>query len=318
MEVTIQCPHCQMELEAPAELEGKPAICPNCQEQFIVQPINAAPGTSAAPRTSAAPLSEPTEPKSKKSKPKTTEKRRPTKEKGNPTSKSVSDAETSMKTPRFKGLDAHLLSELQGESSTENSPAPSPKLSKPNSQPTPPEPKSTRNSAPEKRQRKTARLLSNDASETWLPLGNDGELPQLVVKDEHLKEVKQRESKESNPLILILILVMSVAMSLLLLFVPEELPTANNSMSDSVEVLQQSYIGTKQPLEPYQILVRSALELENEGERAEAKVIYRQLLDMLHAERRNPNEYLTGPPFSSREPNDRSFEYHLKILLSNR
>ncbi|MEC7428941.1 MAG: hypothetical protein VYE28_04755 [Planctomycetota bacterium] len=223
-----------------------------------------------------------------------------------------------MKTPRFKGLDAHLLSELQGESSSENSPAPSPKLSKPTSQPTPPEPKSTRNSAPEKRQRKTARLLSNDAAETWLPLGNDGELPQLVVKDEHLKEVKQRESKESNPLILILILVMSVAMSLLLLFVPEELPTANNSMSDSVEVLQQSYIGTKQPLEPYQILVRSALELENEGERAEAKEIYRQLLDMLHAERRNPNEYLTGPPFSSREPNDRSFEYHLKILLSNR
>ena len=318
MEVTIQCPHCQMELEAPAELEGKPAICPNCQEQFIVQPIDAAPQTPAAPEPSAAAQSEPAEPKPKKRKPKTTEKRRPKTEKEGSTSKSAPDAEPSLKTPRFKGLDAHLLSELQGESSTENPPAPSSKLAKPTSQTTAPERKATRNAAPEKRQRKTARLLSNDAAETWLPLGNDGELPQLVVKDEHLKEVKQRESKESNPLILILILVMSVAMSLLLLFVPEELPTANNSMSDSVEVLQQSYIGTKQPLEPYQILVRSALELENEGERAEAKEIYRQLLDMLHAERRNPNEYLTGPPFSSREPNDRSFEYHLKILLSNR
>ena len=42
MEVTIQCPHCQTELEAPAELEGKPAICPTCQEQFIVKPIEAA------------------------------------------------------------------------------------------------------------------------------------------------------------------------------------------------------------------------------------------------------------------------------------
>ena len=91
MEVTIQCPHCQMELEAPAELEGKPAICPNCQEQFIVQPIDAAPGAPAAPETSVAPLSEPTEPKPKKRKPKTTEKRRPKKEKEKPPSKSVSD-----------------------------------------------------------------------------------------------------------------------------------------------------------------------------------------------------------------------------------
>ena len=102
MEVTIQCPHCQMELEAPAELEGKPAICPNCQEQFIVQPIDAAPQTPAAPEPSTAAQSEPAEPKPKKRKPKTTEKRRPKTEKEGSTSKSAPDAEPSLKTPRFK------------------------------------------------------------------------------------------------------------------------------------------------------------------------------------------------------------------------
>lgn len=325
MEVTIQCPHCQMELEAPAELEGKPAICPTCQEQFIVKPIEAA-QTPDRPRDLSS-NRPPTEEPQPADPPKKKKKSRSKSESKSNSPSSQPETSSGAATPRFKGLDAGLLAELQGESTTQSdteSNRMAPPSSNPGQAPTDTPPKTaqsvptTRNLRPEKRQKKTARLLTGQAAESWLPIGNDGQLPQLVVKDEQLKESKQRESTESNPLILVIVLVASVAMSLLLLFVPEELPSSNNSMGDSLDRLEEHYIGTKQPLEPYQILVRSALELENEGERREAKEVYRKLLDMLHAERRNPNEYLTGPPFSSREPNDRSFENHLRVLLSNR
>jgi len=324
MEVTIQCPHCQMELEAPAELEGKPAICPNCQEQFIVQPIDTAETVDSpinVSQTTPPKEDPPTADPSQKKKPRFKTESTPSPLPSNPVSSSGAA------TPRFKGLDANLLAELQGEASASGDAQLGDTTSPPSGPaPTPADPSlmdaqtvpTTRNLRPEKRQKKTARLLTSEAAETWLPLGNDGQLPQLVVKDEQLKESKQRESTESNPLILVIVLVASVAMSLLLLFVPDELPSSNNSMGDSLDALEEYYIGTKQPLEPYQILVRSALERENEGERREAKEVYRKLLDMLHAERRNPNEYLTGPPFSSREPNDRSFENHLRVLLSHR
>jgi hypothetical protein len=323
MEVTIQCPHCRMELEAPAELEGKPAICPNCQEQFLVQPIDAAATVNSPIEVpSNTPPVEPTpieEPPQKKKKRRFKNESKANSSSPEPEPDAKPQTEPRVGTPRFKGLDANLLAELQGDTATheatDSNSLPPTQTEVPQAPVNPP---ATRNLRPERRQKKTARLLTGEVAESWLPLGNDGQLPQLVVKDEQLKESKPRESTESNPLVLVIVLVVSVAMSLLLLFVPEQLPTSNHSMTDSLDALEQNYIGTKQPLEPYQILVRSALELENEGERREAKEVYRKLLDMLHAERRNPNEYLTGPPFSSREPNDRSFENHLRVLLSHR
>lgn len=58
MSLTVQCPKCSLELEAPAELAGKPATCPGCTSQFIVTAENSrvtdasGSGTSAASTTS--------------------------------------------------------------------------------------------------------------------------------------------------------------------------------------------------------------------------------------------------------------------------
>lgn len=37
MNITIQCPYCNAEMDAPIELLGKQAECPKCQKQIIVQ-----------------------------------------------------------------------------------------------------------------------------------------------------------------------------------------------------------------------------------------------------------------------------------------
>ena len=339
MEVTIQCPHCQMELEAPADLEGKPAICPGCQAQFIVRAVrneesesdrsgnghtvrdesgghdqSADEPTSGASHRGEA--SSESSSASRKSKSRSSKRRRsqPSTE-SEPTTTAEDRSESSNASgPRFKGLDAGLMAELQG--------APGEGTGETQSQLTEPRPKAaqpqpaTRNVKPQKRKRKAARLLSGETAETWLPLGADGQLPELVVKDEQQAETQKRDTSESNPLLLVAVLVGSVAMSLLLLFVPEEGPGNTGTLTDSLQALETSYIG-KGDLKPYQLLVRKALEFEHEGERGQAKEVYRQLLDMLHAEKRSSSEFLTGPAFSSKEPNDRSFEKHLKVLLSN-
>lgn len=319
MEIIIRCPNCGMELEAPDEMVGRPALCPGCQRSFVVQAVDESEVSSApapaAPTTS--PVST-TAPASNASASSSSTKS---------STESTADAASSGK-PRFKGLDPALLAELGGGSAPAPSSAPtSSSNSRSSSSATTKEPKPldsfepaavtpVRNDRPTRRERKTAKLITSTNDNSRLTLGADGQLPELVIKETSTTEKKTKEDQESSPVMLIVALAVSVAMSLLLLFVPTQSRSSKTDVADALAALQEHYIGTRQPLEPYQMLVRKAIQAENKGDVRTAVSAYSELLQMLHEERPNENQGLTGPRYSTREPNDRQLEIYLRTLLA--
>ncbi|HAN97269.1 MAG TPA: hypothetical protein DCQ98_07480 [Planctomycetaceae bacterium] len=347
MEVIIRCPNCGMELEAPSDLIGRAALCPGCQVPFVVRPIDAN-ETEAAPRTgdvvssAAAPQKRADEIGSRG------EQRE--RSAGRPSSTDPADVETRRSesqrsetetapatapagAPRFKGLDPSLLAELGGDSGasgkkesgrserkkdrkgngdTKGSVETAPPLEPISDE----ESRSMRTSKPAKRERRAARLVTETGDAGKLALGADGQLPQLVVKETTAVEKPRDAESDSNPMVLIIAVAFSVLISVVLLFAPTGGGSAQADVSDSLAALQEHYIGRRQPLEPYQVMVREALQCENKGDRGSATAIYRRLLDMIHAERQDPNQGLTGPKISLQEPNDQRLEAHLKVLLA--
>jgi hypothetical protein len=235
--------------------------------------------------------------------------------------------------PRFKGLDPSLLAELGGDAGAsgkqENGGADRKKDRrakgdvKGSVETAPPlepisdeESRSMRGAKPAKRERRAARLVTETSDAGKLALGADGQLPQLVVKETAAVEKPRDAESDSNPMVLIIAVAFSVLISVVLLFAPTGGGSAQADVSDSLAALQEHYIGRRQPLEPYQVMVREALQCENKGDRGTATAIYRRLLDMIHAERQDPNQGLTGPKISLQEPNDQRLEAHLKVLLA--
>lgn len=330
MEIITRCPNCGMELEAPDEMIGSPALCPGCQRPFVVQPVSETSMDESGGRSEASAGSGPSVPSA--ASPATTngarseqrQRRDEKSTKNQTTSPSPTDSASPQAAPgkpRFKGLDADLMAELGGQA-TAATPSNEPRTTSAapaaktltDFQPASATP--VRADRPNKRERKVARLVTGGDDVAKLTLGADGQLPQLVIKETTTTEKRRTEESESSPTMLIIAVAMSVGLSLLLLFVPTTGRSSKTDVADSLAALQEHYIGSRQPLEPYQLLIRQALQAENKGDRRTATGIYRRLLEMLHEERPNRNQGLTGPTLSTREPNDRQLEAHLRTLLT--
>lgn len=325
MEIIIRCPNCGMELEAPDEMVGRPALCPGCQRPFVVQAIEPSDASAQAEDSVASPVASnnANESSQASTRPSTPGSAR------EPSAESAPQSSASGK-PRFKGLDPSLLAELGGASTPSTATGSTPsstamrggatssaaKEPKPleSFEPAPVTP--VRSDRPNRRERKSAKLITSASDNTRLTLGADGQLPELLIKEANTTEKRPKEEQESSPVLLIVALVVSVSMSVLLLFIPTQGRSSQTDVADSIAALQEHYIGSRQPLEPYQLLVRKAIQAENKGDLRTAIGVYRELLQMLHEERPNENQGLTGPRYSNREPNDGQLESHLRVLLS--
>lgn len=105
-------------------------------------------------------------------------------------------------------------------------------------------------------------------------------------------------------------------MSLLMLFVEPGGQTASaTTRSESISRLTTDYIGEGPELETYQVLLRDAIREENAGNLGKSKRIYRRVLYMLHQEKPNPKQGLTGPVGGRNPPNDDDLEELLGVLL---
>ena len=335
MEIIIRCPNCGMELEAPDDLVGSRAMCPGCQQPFVVQAYDPANESLVAdsPASSAVSTKESPSSEATKSNRKSTSTTSSVNETAPASSAAASrstggdagDGSSSTSAaagstagntsgkPRFNGLDASLMAELGPD--VKNAPSPACSAA-PLTDFVPATNSPIRTDRPTRRERKVARLVTSGQEVSKLTLGADGQLPELVIKETAATEKRKTEEQESSPLMLIVALLVSVSMSMLMLFVPTESRSSKADVADSLAALQEHYIGNKQPLEPYQLLIRKALQAENKGDRRTAIAVYRQLLEMLYQERPNRNQGLTGPKLSTQEPNDRQLEAHLNTLLA--
>jgi hypothetical protein len=166
-----------------------------------------------------------------------------------------------------------------------------------------------------------AKFIAADATTTKIEIGDDGQLPQLKLAEVSDTEPKPQSRRFSSPLLLVLALAVSTSLSVAMLFwdASAERPEAE-SKADARQSLIDDYINSPPKLEPYKMLLRRALQAHSRGEYRTERRLYRQVLDMLHAEDKNRagnRRGLTGlrEERDNRPPNDQHLKEQLTILL---
>lgn len=161
--------------------------------------------------------------------------------------------------------------------------------------------------------RKVAKFVTDRAGGTLVRLGEDGQLPELQLK-EMLGSSKRaaQKRKESNPAVLYAALACSILSSVVLLFVDLEGGISTEGKANSRRVIVQEFLGDEgKQLQPYQRLLRDASLAHSRGDAAGERDLYRRVLRMLNSEDRNPFSGITGVP-----DDDERLRHHLGVLLS--
>lgn len=161
--------------------------------------------------------------------------------------------------------------------------------------------------------RKVAKFVTDRAGETLVRLGEDGQLPELQLK-ETLGSTRRAAQKrrESNPAVLYAALACSILSSVVLVFVDFEGGISAEGKANSRRVIVQEFLGDEaKPLQPYQRLLRDASLAHSRGDAAGERDLYRRVLRMLNSEDRNPFSGITGVP-----DDDERLRHHLGVLLS--
>jgi len=115
-----------------------------------------------------------------------------------------------------------------------------------------------------KRVGKAAKFIATELTETRVQLGADGQLPNLVLRDEKKTEVEDAPAQTSNPLLLIGVLCFSVTISVVMLFVDtEKRHVEGKSKEQAREQIQRYYAGTPPTIKLYQRKLREALQAHN-------------------------------------------------------
>ncbi len=321
MSIKVACPKCAKELSAPDHLVGRLVACPRCFTDF---PVTTSAGNSAGgsatkkhdPSAAWPPQSAPTTP---------------------PPPPVTPPPATQTESPSKSSGDLNHTA-LRGGGGTAKPIMPSPSTSQPPAPPQPsdsaaklpvplPPPETPRKQTPgqdvgppSQRKAKTAKFVTDGAAQSRINLGADGQLPDLVVEESKVKEEPPEKAESSRPILLVGVLGFSVLLSIVMLFVPDQSRrTDSSSRQDALSVIEKHYIGAKQqqPLAHYQSLLRQAIQAENEGDRATAQRLFKQVLGMLYAEGNTGRRGLTGIQYENIKtpPSDADLEAQLKTLL---
>jgi DNA-directed RNA polymerase subunit RPC12/RpoP len=358
MPLRVSCPSCSKELNAPDALIGQLVACPRCSHKFQVSgvPDNVPAGVGAPvppaaphppnqsdanllpPRAADSAQVLPPPPASGGANSSTANLERislgplPTAQPKSAEQPPASQ-QTSVGSPQlppsgaatFKTLPPQAPpAEVQNAPTTGNAPpntasAPAtPKVAKFKGAPAPADPPPEK-PAKKKREVKQAKFVASGAVATRINLGEDGQLPNLVVADTQEVIVVDEEGSSTSPLLMIGVLVFSVLMSVFMLLAPESSDESEStSKQDAIEHLQVNYIGTGPELKPYQKLLRDGLQAQRRGDAKAARTAYRSVLGMLRAET-SSEMGLTAPKWAdpTTAPNDTDLEKHLNILLAD-
>ena len=322
MPVSVSCPQCGKELVAPDELIGKVASCPQCNTPFPVAGGNGQSAAGVAPKpapaaanympppASAAPTSPPaeaTQPLPQPTVPAPTE--LPPKESYLPPGK---DQPPSKDQPPAESKPAKFKTRPDKADATGATPAGD---SVPDAAPTAKD--SAAATASPQRAAEPARFIAAaQATETAIQLGQDGQLPTLVLEEGKSQEQAKEDGQQSNPLLLVAVLCFSLLSSLVMLFFEFEAGRPPDEQKrDARAAIQQFYIQGQPLLEEYQHELRRALQAHNKGDYATERRHYHSVVRMLQAENNDDLKGLTGQARADRPPNDEHLREQLSTLL---
>lgn len=312
MPVSVNCPQCGKELVAPNELIGKVASCPQCNTPFPIaggngqnsQPAATPPpaATTAAffPPIAAAGTAAPTP----------TEPRQPTPASAAPRPTPASPTQLPSQESYFPPSQDHPPGQSKPARFKSVASAPPATNAASAAPATPAAPSPHRAAQP-------ARFVAAaQGSDTTIQLGQDGQLPTLVLDEGQASPDAKADGQQSNPLLLVAVLCFSLLSSLVMLFVEFEagrLPDEDKRLAR--QALQQYYIQGQPLLEAYQHELRRALQAHNKGDYATERRHYQNVVRLLLAENNDDLRGLTGQARADRPPNDEHLREQLSILL---
>lgn len=161
---------------------------------------------------------------------------------------------------------------------------------------------------------RTARFISAEAASATLTLAGDGALPELHLR-ESATAFSGKTGAGNNPLITIGLPALSAVATIVILLIPSNSEQSSRGMtSDWARAeIEKEYFAEPDglPHDPYQFCLREAQRAHLRGDYGQERELYRQVLDMLRAERK-PQRGLTGSP-----GRDQALQQHLITLLKN-
>jgi len=146
----------------------------------------------------------------------------------------------------------------------------------------------------------------------------EGVLPDFRLREGNQPQRTAGESKSVHPAVLFGAIGLSVLVSIALVFVDVN-PQSAGKMESQAEVRQavaDKYFGLrrgKAPLETYQKLLRDAQVEHDRGDFKAERALYREVLNLLRAERGLTDRGLTGS-----RPRDKELEEYISVLLDDR
>jgi hypothetical protein len=276
MFVKVKCPSCGKELKAPDDLVGRRVLCPRCEDSFRV---GSSAGGGQEIEVPAADIQ---------------------------TAEVMDDTATVGKRKAVEATDPSNRNVPVPTGSDHQQPVQPPPIQR-NAEVATVRPRPPRIT----RTVKQARFVADQVAETGVQLGADGQLPSLALQDEERKDVEDKASQSSNPLLLIGALCFSITMSLIMLVVEPGGAASDPGSKDEARLqIKGHYMGESASLKPYERKLREAIQAHHRGDNKTERARYREVLNMLHDES-NPIEGLTGDP-----ERDRHLKDQLGTLLS--
>ncbi len=259
MPLAIRCPRCEQEIQIPATLAGKKAVCPSCGGSFWVPARIKEAAAAGVGSGQVVP--------------------------GPQEAAGAGLPSRGTKPPPTEGLRAGPGEQPAGafREVVATASGKSPLLSKADP------------SAPPKR---VARLIIEESVPSALVLTPDGQLPSLRLADEEHGQQETSQERGVHPLILLALITMSAVVSLALLFLDFGTTSSPDSPAKvqarySIEREYFADLDDPSPRVPYQLLLREAQRAYARGDYKREQELYRRVLELLRQERPQ-GESLTG------------------------
>jgi hypothetical protein len=176
----------------------------------------------------------------------------------------------------------------------------------------------TAKTASPQRAAQPARFIAAQATDTTIQLGQDGQLPTLVLQEGKAKQEVEEDAQRSNPILLAVVFGFAVVSSIALLLInPQVQRSERPDKQQARELIEDHYIKDKAHILPerYQQELRRALQAYNNEDYATERTHYRNVVRLLHAENNNALKGLTGQVRAKQHPNDEDLKDLLDILL---
>jgi hypothetical protein len=162
-------------------------------------------------------------------------------------------------------------------------------------------PRSEKPREPKGEKRQVAQFVTDQTGETVVTLGEDGQLPELQLREGAARAKERRKAEAPKPEgtspVLYVVLLVSMLSSIAMLFL--DFTPGQSSQRERMIARQQlrDYIGSDETApEPYQAHIRRAILAYERGDGEAEKEAYYEVLDLLNAEDNDKILGLTGNP----------------------